>query len=237
MCDKKDITVERLRSLIDETGLARQAIADEMGCDVSTITKHYNGTRNLTIDFIAMYARYFNVSSDYLLGLSEVRTVSPDTAMICRVTGLDDKAVRTLGEINEPTNFENPKEIIKTLNYLIGELNYREQEKGFSCNGQSVLLRLSEYLMNRGEEAQVVHVFSNGTIFNDLETSGEEAQVVHVLSNGMIFDDIAKAEKVIPRDGNISIKTMLAHEILDNYMLSALTDAVRNAKKQLEGEA
>lgn len=215
MCDKKDITVERLRRLIDETGLARQAIADEMGCDVSTVTKHYNGTRNLTIDFIAMYARYFNVSSDYLLGLSEVRTVSPDTAMICRVTGLDDKAVRTLSEINEPTNFESPKEIIKTLNYLIGELNYREQENGFRGNGQSVLLRLSEYLMNRGEEAQVVHV----------------------LSNGMIFDDIAKAEKVIPHGGNISIKTMLAHEILDNYMLSALTDAVRNAKKQLEGEA
>ena len=215
MCDKKDITVERLRRLIDETGLARQAIADEMGCDVSTVTKHYNGTRNLTIDFIAMYARYFNVSSDYLLGLSEVRTVSPDTAMICRVTGLDDKAVRTLSEINEPTNFESRKEIIKTLNYLIGELNYREQENGFSCNGQSVLLRLSEYLMNRGEEAQVVHV----------------------LSNGMIFDDIAKAEKVTPHGGNISIKTMLAHEILDNYMLSALTDAVRNAKKQLEGEA
>ncbi len=215
MCDKKDITVERLRRLIDETGLARQAIADEMGCDVSTVTKHYNGTRNLTIDFIAMYARYFNVSSDYLLGLSEVRTVSPDTAMICRVTGLDDKAVQTLSEINEPTSFESPKKIIKTLNYLIGELNYREQENGFSCNGQSVLLRLADYLMNRGEEAQVVHV----------------------LSNGMIFDDIAKAEKVIPHGGNISIKTMLAHEILDNYMLSALTDAVRNAKKQLEGEA
>ena len=216
MCDKTNVTVERLRRLIDETELPRQAIADEMGCDISTITKHYNGTRNLTIDFIAMYARYFNVSSDYLLGLSEVRTVSPDTAMICRVTGLDDKAVQTLSEINEPTSFESPKEIIKTFNYLIGELNYREQENGFSCNGQSVLLRLADYLMN---------------------SKSEEAQVVHVLSNGMIFDDIAKAEKVIPRVGNISIKTMLAHEILDNYMLSALTDAVRNAKKQLEGEA
>lgn len=215
MCDKTNITVERLRTLIDETELPRQAIADEMGCDVSTVTKHYNGTRNLTIDFIAMYARYFNVSSDYLLGLSDVRTVSPDTAMICRVTGLDDKAVRTLSEINDPTNFESPKEIIQTLNYILGELDYREQENGFRGNGQSVLLRLSEYLMNRGEEAQVVHV----------------------LSNGMIFDDIAKAEKVTPHDGNISIKTMLAHEILDNYMLSALTDAVRNAKKQLEGEA
>ena len=215
MCDKTNVTVERLRRLIDETELPRQAIADEMGCDVSTVTKHYNGTRNLTIDFIAMYARYFNVSSDYLLGLSEVRTVSPDTAMICRVTGLDDKAVQTLSEINDPTNFESPKEIIQTLNYILGELDYREQENGFRGNGQSVLLRLSEYLMNRGEEAQVVHV----------------------LSNGMIFDDIAKAEKVTPHDGNISIKTMLAHEILDNYMLSALTDAVRNAKKQLEGEA
>lgn len=216
MCDKKDITVERLRRLIDETGLARQAIADEMGCDVSTVTKHYNGTRNLTIDFIAMYARYFNVSSDYLLGLSEVRTVSPDTAMICRVTGLDDKAVRTLSAINDPTNFESPKEIIKTLNHLIGELNYREQEDGYSCNGQSVLLRLAEYLKS---------------------SRNEEAQVVHVLSNGMIFEDVAKAEKVIPRGGNITIKTMLAHDILDNYMLSALTDAVRNAKKQLEVEA
>ena len=215
MCDKMNITVERLRTLIDETELPRQAIADEMGCDVSTVTKHYNGTRNLTTDFIVMYARYFNVSADWLLGLSEVRTVSPDTAMICRVTGLDDKAVQTLSAINDPTNFESPKEIIGTLNYILGELDYREQEDGYSCNGQSVLLRLSEYLMNRGEEAQVVHV----------------------LSNGMIFDDIAKAEKVTPHDGNISIKTMLAHEILDNYMLSALTDAVRYAKKQLEGEA
>ena len=53
----------------------------------------------------------------------------------------------------------------------------------------------------------------------------------------MIFEDVAKAEKVIPRGGNITIKTMLAHDILDNYMLSALTDAVRNAKKQLEVEA
>ena len=32
--------------------LARQDIADEIGCDVSTITKHYNGTRNITTDFI-----------------------------------------------------------------------------------------------------------------------------------------------------------------------------------------
>lgn len=216
MCDKTNVTVERLRKLIDETELPRQAIADEMGCDVSTVTKHYNGTRNLTIDFIVMYARYFNVSSDYLLGLSEVRTVSPDTAMICRVTGLDDKAVRTLSEINEPTNIESPREIIQTLNYILGELDYREREDGYSCNGQSVLLRLAEYLKS---------------------SRNEEAQVVHVLSNGMIFEDVAKAEKVIPRGGNITIKTMLAHDILDNYMLSALTDAVRNAKKQLEVEA
>ena len=103
-----------------------------MGCDVSTITKHYNGTRNLTTDFIVMYARYFNVSADWLLGLSEVRTVSPDTAMICRVTGLDDKAVQTLSAINDPTNFESPKEIIGTLNYILGELDYREQEDGYS---------------------------------------------------------------------------------------------------------
>ena len=69
MRDNADITLRRLKELIDGTGLSRQAIADEIGCDVSMITKQYNGQRNITPDFLIAYAQYFNVSTDYLLGL------------------------------------------------------------------------------------------------------------------------------------------------------------------------
>lgn len=96
MCDKTDMTVQRLRKLIDDTGLARQDIADEIGCDVSTITKHYNGTRNITTDFIVMYAKYFKVSTDYLLGMTDAKTTDKDRRYITDVTGLSEGAVDSL---------------------------------------------------------------------------------------------------------------------------------------------
>ncbi len=94
--DKTDVTVQRLRKLIDDTGLARQDIADEIGCDVSTITKHYNGTRNITTDFIVMYAKYFKVSTDYLLGMTDAKTTDKDRRYITDVTGLSEGAVAEL---------------------------------------------------------------------------------------------------------------------------------------------
>lgn len=96
MCDKTDMTVQRLRKLIDDTGLARQDIADEIGCDVSTITKHYNGTRNITTDFIIMYAKYFKVSTDFLLGMTDAKTTDKDRRYITDVTGLSEGAVDSL---------------------------------------------------------------------------------------------------------------------------------------------
>lgn len=96
MCDKTDMTVQRLRKLIDDTGLARQEIADEIGCDVSTITKHYNGTRNITTDFIVMYTKYFKVSTDYLLGMTDAKTTDKDRRYITDVTGLSEGAVDSL---------------------------------------------------------------------------------------------------------------------------------------------
>lgn len=68
------VDTQRLKSLID-TIKSRQIIADEIGCDVSTITKHYNGNNPVDLAMLYNYAKYFGVSTDYLLGLSDVATV------------------------------------------------------------------------------------------------------------------------------------------------------------------
>ena len=68
------VDTQRLKSLID-TIKSRQIIADEIGCDVSTITKHYNGNNPVDLEMLYKYANYFGVSTDYLLGLSDVATV------------------------------------------------------------------------------------------------------------------------------------------------------------------
>lgn len=120
MKDYNAITTERLRKLIDDTGLARQKIADAMGCDVSAITKNYNGRRKVTTDFVVMYARYFGVTADYLLGLSDVKSGDQDMRLISKHTGLYDEAIAELSFMQEYVyGTEEDNSIQNTLNDFI----------------------------------------------------------------------------------------------------------------------
>lgn|GEM_PF-4955205 len=96
MGDKKMVdnvvNLQKLRDLID-TEKSRQVIADNIGCDVSLITRHYNGQKIVTIDFLKRYAEYFKVSADYLLDLSDAKTNDKDLQAVCDFTGLSEKTV------------------------------------------------------------------------------------------------------------------------------------------------
>ena len=92
--NKNTVVLERLKKLIDTT--TREEIAKGLGCDTSMITKHYNGNREITVDFVVKYAKYFNVSTDYLLGLSAAKTNNKDIQFICDYTGLNEDSVLKL---------------------------------------------------------------------------------------------------------------------------------------------
>lgn len=218
MRDNSDITLWRLKELIDGTGLSRQAIADEIGCDVSMITKQYNGQRNITPEFLIAYARYFDVSTDYLLGLTDIRSADLNTQAICRYTGLDEKAVETLMDISESTNLTAPKEFIETINFLIIDLDYEGIPDGYICSG-GILPDLANYLRyGYSGNDQTVFVTSNGMIYNNLEDAREE---IHRLGTTKHNNQFTEMNSV---------------KILDNMMLSNLTDRIRNAKKRYGGE-
>jgi transcriptional regulator with XRE-family HTH domain len=123
MCDKLSVDLERLKELIDNSGVSRQVIADKIGCDVSTITKQYNGDRNITVDYVIKYAKYFNVSTDYLLGLSTAPTTDKDIKFICDYTNLNEDSVNTLhGVLSRLHGLDIPKFINFLLEIGIFEL-------------------------------------------------------------------------------------------------------------------
>lgn len=101
MSGNLSVTTKRIRELIDDSGLSRKELAEELSCDVSTIAKHYNGERAVNAEFIVKYAKRFNVSADYLLGLTETATTDKDTRVICDYTGLSEKAVEELHTLTE----------------------------------------------------------------------------------------------------------------------------------------
>lgn len=101
MCDKTDVALNRLQKLIDGSGKTRQQIANDLYCDTSTITKHYKGDRNITTEYLVKYAKYFGVSVDYLLGLSNTPSYDTNLRAVCDYTGLSNDAVKTLHKFSD----------------------------------------------------------------------------------------------------------------------------------------
>lgn len=135
----KLVEQNRFRKLVDDEsdrGISRQEIADAIGCDVSTITKHYNEDSPIDLKFLYEYAKYFNVSTDYLLGLSEVSSTNPDDKAICEKIGCSERAYESLkliyqspiGEMYHP--IESSKELFDSFLYCIASPLWRE--KGFN---------------------------------------------------------------------------------------------------------
>ena len=64
---------ENFGSLLRMRGITGFGLAVELGITPSTVTRHLAGTRNPELEYVVKYAQYFNVSIDWLLGLSTER--------------------------------------------------------------------------------------------------------------------------------------------------------------------
>lgn len=63
--------VERILSLINQSDLKDYALEKQIGFAQGTIGNWRNGRNKLSSEAVIKLARYFNVSSDYLLGLND----------------------------------------------------------------------------------------------------------------------------------------------------------------------
>lgn len=62
---------ERLRELRIEKELSQTKLAEKLGVDFRTISNWENGVRKPDIDTLVEIANFFEVSTDYLLGLCD----------------------------------------------------------------------------------------------------------------------------------------------------------------------
>jgi transcriptional regulator with XRE-family HTH domain len=65
---------ERLKQLRKENGITMEDLAEEIGTTKSTISRYENNKREPKKHFIEKTAEYFNVSTDYLLGLKNEKS-------------------------------------------------------------------------------------------------------------------------------------------------------------------
>jgi transcriptional regulator with XRE-family HTH domain len=71
----KEILAKRLKQLRIDNNLSTRDLGSILNTSCSQISKYENSKHIPTAVMIFNYAKYFNVSSDYLLGLSDNRVI------------------------------------------------------------------------------------------------------------------------------------------------------------------
>lgn len=90
---------DRLSDLVKEkidSGLTQKEVASGIGVASGTLSEWCLDQKTPTIDAIPKLASYFKVSGEWLLGLSDAKTLDVTLQGIHRVTGLSEGAIRRL---------------------------------------------------------------------------------------------------------------------------------------------
>lgn len=82
---------EKLYSLRIEKKLTQKQLADRIGLAISAVSSYESGSRYPSFETLIKLARIFHVSTDYLLGLTERRSID--------VTGLTDEEIELVSQL------------------------------------------------------------------------------------------------------------------------------------------
>lgn len=60
---------EIIKELREDHDLSQTEMGKILGISQNTVSQYEKGIRNLPIDLLKIYANYFNISADYILGI------------------------------------------------------------------------------------------------------------------------------------------------------------------------
>lgn len=134
------IFAKRLRELIKTKGIKHGDLADKKVLNVSrqAVGQYYNGTALPPADKIVILARYFDVSADYLLGLTDAKTTKDtDLRAIVDYTGLSEECIKEISPGISENLYAN--ECVYILNQLFS-----------TKEGQTITHRIFDMLSHKG---------------------------------------------------------------------------------------
>ena len=68
--------IQRMRNLREDNDKTQQQIADYLGTSQTMYARYERGANELPIHHLLVLCKYYNVSADYILGLSNIKQTS-----------------------------------------------------------------------------------------------------------------------------------------------------------------
>ena len=142
MLNKKEMG-QKISELRKGANLSQTELGRKLGYQQADISRIEKGTKDLTFSALVDIAQLFNVSTDYLLGVSEAKTNNKDLQFICDYTGLSNETIETLhkescresflngilqgtSNIEEYTGIDMHKTYLKSKNEFINSEHFEE---------------------------------------------------------------------------------------------------------------
>ena len=118
---------EILKNLRIERGLTQKELANACNVTATCICQLENGSRNPTGSTVAVLARFFDVSSDYLLGIvcdeidltSEERNAGASARIRAELLPIEDDLLFTFREIGKKYGEKGQRAALSTLESLL----------------------------------------------------------------------------------------------------------------------
>lgn len=122
----KKLIGTRIYTALETANIKQKELAKELNVTDNTVSYWCNGTRTPNTEQIIQIARILNVSSDYLLGLSDVATTDAELNAVCEYIGLSENALTSIKEL---TTEEDKKYLI---NFLLSDSSFCDMLYHFS---------------------------------------------------------------------------------------------------------
>lgn len=137
-----EIFAERLRELRNDTGISLKELANLLETTAQSLSLYERAERTINIDMLVKISKYFNVSSDYLIGLSDNKTTKAELRMVCDYTGLSKENIEVIKFLKEAEY----KHIIESV---INDKFFIELISG--CGGIEVFSKKLQEILNSDE--------------------------------------------------------------------------------------
>lgn len=164
---------KRIEKALEIRGIKQKELAQHLGLRDNMISYFVSATRTPNHEQLIKIARFLNVSTDYLYGITETHETDKDTRFICDATGLNEEALKRLQRflsITKNYNVPDSQSPTAVLNALL------------SSDGANSLTALGDYRAS---------LLSRANIFDNTD---EEKIISHVEVD-LEVNSLAKGEK------------------------------------------
>ena len=137
---EKNVFSERLTQLREDRGLKRQEVADALEISRASLEYYEKGQRKPDIEIAAKIAKYYGVSTDYLVGVSAAQVTASENETlktVCDYLGISETSaeqVSYLTSIGYSTNMDAilSSEIIEILATSLDDYDKKSIEKAIA---------------------------------------------------------------------------------------------------------